>query len=395
MEEKFASRMDGLQASAIREILKFTADPSVISFAAGNPAPEAFPVDAIREITANILATNPIGALQYSITEGYMPLRDAVKADLKKRHNIGTENDELIITAGAQQAIDLTCKVLCDPGDAILCENPSFIGTLNSFRSYQAELVGVELESDGINIEKLESAIRNHPNAKMLYVIPNFQNPAGVTMSLEKRKAVYEICLKNHIMILEDNPYGELRYAGKDIPTIKSMDTEGIVCYFGSFSKVLAPGLRVGYLCAPKEVAQKVVIVKQVNDVHSNILAQMICNDFMARYDFESHIAGLREIYRKKSGLMLDNMRRCLNPKVTWVEPEGGLFMWCRLPDGVNMMEFCKKAVVNKVAVVPGTAFMPTEEDRTQCFRVNYSTPTDEQIVRGVEILGELTHEII
>lgn len=395
MEEIFATRMGGLQASAIREILKFTADPSVISFAAGNPAPEAFPVDAIREITANILATNPIGALQYSVTEGYTPLRDTVKADLKKRHNIGTENDELIVTAGAQQAIDLTCKVLCDPGDAILCENPSFIGTLNAFRSYQAELVGVEVESDGINIEKLENAIKTHPNAKMLYVIPNFQNPSGVTMSLEKRKAVYDLCLQNGLMILEDNPYGELRYAGKDVPTIKSMDTEGIVCYFGTFSKVLAPGLRVGYLCAPREVVQKVVIVKQVNDVHSNILAQMICHDFMTKYDFTQHIEGLREIYRKKSSLMLDNMRRCLNPKVTWVEPEGGLFMWCHLPDGVNMMEFCKKAVVNKVALVPGTAFMPNEEDKTQCFRVNYSTPTDEQIIRGVEILGELTHEIL
>lgn len=395
MEEIFATRMGGLQASAIREILKFTADPSVISFAAGNPAPEAFPVDAIREITANILATNPIGALQYSVTEGYTPLRDTVKADLKKRHNIGTENDELIVTAGAQQAIDLTCKVLCDPGDAILCENPSFIGTLNAFRSYQAELVGVEVESDGINIEKLENAIKTHPNAKMLYVIPNFQNPSGVTMSLEKRKAVYDLCLQNGLMILEDNPYGELRYAGKDVPTIKSMDTEGIVCYFGTFSKVLAPGLRVGYLCAPREVVQKVVIVKQVNDVHSNILAQMICHDFMTKYDFTQHIESLREIYRKKSSLMLDNMRRCLNPKVTWVEPEGGLFMWCHLPDGVNMMEFCKKAVVNKVALVPGTAFMPNEEDKTQCFRVNYSTPTDEQIIRGVEILGELTHEIL
>ncbi len=395
MDYQFSSRMDGLQASAIREILKFTADPSVISFAAGNPAPEAFPVEAVREITAGILQNNPVGALQYSISEGYTPLRDALKADLKTRLGIGREFDDLIITSGAQQAIELCCKVLCSPGDTLICENPSFVGSLNAFKSYEVNLVGVDVEEDGISIEKLACALEEHPNTKLLYVIPNFQNPSGVTMSLEKRRAVYELCLKHGVLILEDNPYGELRFSGSDVPTLKSMDTEGIVLYCGSFSKVLSPGMRVGYLCAPQPVVQKVVVVKQVSDVHTNILSQMICHEFMTKQDFPAHLEGLRRIYKHKSGLMLEQMRRHLNPKITYVEPEGGLFIWCRLPEKVNLMDFCKRAVMNKVAVVPGTAFLPREDQPTSCFRLNYSTPTDEQIVQGIEILGELTHEIL
>lgn len=395
MEYSFASRMGGLHASAIREILKFTADPSVISFAAGNPAPEAFPKEEVERIADRILRENPIAALQYSITEGYAPLREALKADLSARLGIGCAFDELIITSGAQQAIEHCCKVLINPGDTILCETPSFVGSLNAFKSYEANLVGVDVEDDGISVEKLESALKQNPDAKLLYVIPTFQNPSGATMSLEKRRAVYRLCREHGVLILEDNPYGELRFRGTDLPTIKSMDEDGIVLYCGSFSKVLSPGLRVGYLCAPREFAQKVVVLKQVSDVHTNILAQMICHEFMTTTDFPAHLARLKEIYRHKSSLMLDEMRRQLHPRITWVEPEGGLFIWCRLPEGVNMVDFCNRAVRNKVAVVPGTAFMPHDEDRTQCFRINHSTPTDDQIRKGIALLGELSHEIL
>lgn len=395
MDYKFSDRMDGLKASAIREILKFTADPSVISFAAGNPAPEAFPIEAVKKITDDILTKNPIGALQYSISEGYTPLRDRLKADLKARHNIGKEFDELIITSGAQQGIELSCKVLCNPHDTVICENPSFIGSLNSFRSYDVNLVGVEVESDGISIDGLEIALKANPDAKIVYLIPNFQNPTGITMSLEKRKACYDLCLKYGVNILEDNPYGELRFSGTDIPSIKSLDTDGIVIYCGSFSKVLAPGLRVGYVCAPDAIIQKIVVCKQVSDVHSNIMAQMICDGFMEQYNFEEHLQHLRKIYKNKCSLMIECLTKELNHKTTFTKPEGGLFIWCTLPDNVNMMEFCKRAVQNKVAVVPGEAFLPSPEYKTQSFRVNFSTPTDEQIVKGVEILGELTHDII
>jgi 2-aminoadipate transaminase len=395
MNYAFADRMAGLKASAIREILKFTADPSVISFAAGNPAPEAFPTEMIEKIADNILKENPIAALQYSVSEGYTPLRNKLIEDLKKRHSIGREFDELVITSGAQQAIELSCKVLCNPGDTIICENPSFIGSLNSFRSYDVNLVGVEVESDGISIEGLETALKENPNTKIVYLIPNFQNPTGITMTLEKRKACYDICKKYNVMILEDNPYGELRFSGNDIPAIKSFDEDGIVIYAGSFSKVLSPGLRVGYVYAPNEIIQKIVVCKQASDVHTNILAQMICNNFMEQVDFEEHLKGLKTIYRNKCNLMLDCLQQNLNPKITFTKPEGGLFIWCTLPDGVNMMDFCKRAVQNKVAVVPGNAFLPDEADKTQSFRLNFSTPTDEQIIKGVEILGELTHDII
>lgn len=395
MNYAFADRMSGLKASAIREILKFTADPSVISFAAGNPAPEAFPVEAVEEITNNIFKENPIAALQYSISEGYTPLRNILKEDLKKRHNIGNDFDEIIITSGAQQAIELSCKVLCNPGDTVICENPSFIGSLNSFRSYDVNLVGVEVESDGISITGLETALQENPNAKLVYLIPNFQNPTGITMSLEKRIACYELCKKYGVMIIEDNPYGELRFSGVDIPNIKSLDKDGIVIYAGSFSKVLSPGLRVGYVYAPQEIIQKIVVCKQASDVHTNILAQMICHQFMENYNFEEHLKGLKNIYRNKCNLMLDCLQQHINPKITFTKPEGGLFIWCTLPEGVNMLDFCKRAVQNKVAVVPGSAFLPDESEKTQSFRINFSTPTDEQIIKGIEILGELTHEII
>ena len=394
MNYNFASRMGGLKASAIREILKFTADPTVISFAAGNPAPEAFPVKTIQDIATKILAENPIGALQYSISEGYLPLRNVLKQDLLNRHNIGKDTDELIIVSGAQQGIELACKVMCNPHDTIICENPSFIGSLNSFRSYETNLVGVPVEGDGISTEGLKKALADNPNTKLVYLIPNFQNPTGITMSLEKRKACYDICVNAEVMILEDNPYGELRYSGTHIPTIKSIDTEGIVIYCGSFSKVLAPGLRTGYVSAPNDVIQKMVVCKQASDVHSNILAQMICHEFMTNHDFAKHIQSLREIYTHKCNLMLECLDKHLNPKITYTRPEGGLFLWCTLPEDVNMLEFCTNAVKNKVAVVPGVAFLADPDGTTQSFRLNFSTPSDEQIVAGVEILGRLSKEI-
>ena len=394
MEFQFAGRMDNLHASAIREILKFTSDPEVISFAAGNPAPEAFPVEAVQRISAEILAENPIGALQYSVTEGYGPLRENIQKVILNKEEIVKENDQLIITTGAQQAIELSCKVLCNPGDTLICEKPSFVGSLNSFKSYEVNLVGIEIEEGGISLEKLEQALQENKNTKCLYLIPNFQNPSGTTMSLEKRKAVLELAKKYDVMIIEDNPYGDLRFAGEHVPSIKSMDTEGRVIYCGTFSKILSPGLRVGFLVADKDFAQKVVVCKQCSDVHTNIFGQMICSRFLDEVDYDQHIAGLREIYRHKCSLMLDEMKKHFDPRITYTQPEGGLFIWCTLPEGVDMPAFCKTAVLNKVAVVPGTAFMPSEDIPTQSFRVNYSTPTDQAIVKGVKLLGDLTHTI-
>lgn len=383
----FSYRIQGLQPSAIREILKFTADPSVISFAGGNPAPEAFPVEEVKAITADIFAKDPVGALQYSVSEGYTPLRDWIKEDLHGKNIFNYNNDDVIITAGAQQCIEMAAKVICNEGDAIICEAPSFIGSLNAFRSYNSKLVGVPMDEDGMNIEALEQALIKNPRTAFIYVIPNFQNPTGITTSLEKRKAILELAYKYNVLILEDNPYGDLRFAGEDVPTIRSLDAKGHVIYAGTFSKTLAPGLRVGYMCADKSIISKAICALQVSTVHTSILSQKIVHEFVTRHNFAEHIAGLQEIYRKKCDLMLNCLKYKMPASIKFTEPDGGLFIWGTLPEG-DMNYFCKKAVENKVAVVPGNAFLVDEKQPTLSFRLNYSTPSNEQIERGTDILS-------
>ena len=396
MEYKFSDKVSGLQASAIREILKFTADPEVISFAAGNPAPEAFPKEELAEISADLLRNDPILALQYSVTEGYTPLRDFLKVWMTEKGCFHKEFDELIITSGGQQANELSCKVLLNEGDTLICESPSFIGSLNAFRSYNVNLVGVDMEDDGINIEKLENALKTEKNVKILYLIPNFQNPTGRTMSLAKRKAVYELACKYDFIILEDDPYGELRFAGENVPTIKSMDTEGRVIYSSTFSKLISPGFRTGFVSAPAPIIQKIVVCKQVSDVHSNIWAQVLCHRFMTTIDRQAHLEKLRGIYREKCELMCGYIDNEFSKKVTYVKPQGGLFIWCALPDDCDMNAFCTKAVQDyKIAIVPGNSFNIKESDVSHSFRLNYSTPTNEQIKKGMEILARMTREML
>ncbi len=394
MNYSFSDKVTGLKASAIREILKFTAFPDVISFAAGNPAPEAFPTEAVKEITARVLSENPIAALQYSITEGYTSLRDTLKKRLASQNCFNADIDDLIITSGGQQGNELSCKVFLNEGDTLICESPSFIGSINSFKSYNVNLVGVEMDSEGIDLEKLEDAIKNNKNVKVIYLIPNFQNPTGKCMSYERRKAVYKLAQKYDVVILEDNPYGEIRFEGEHIPSIKSLDTDGRVIYVGSFSKILAPGIRVGFVSAPKEIIQKIVVCKQVADVHTNILAQIIADEFLNKYDIDAHLEKIRAIYRNKCKLMLSEIDKNFSKKITVTRPQGGLFIWATLPDGCDMMGFCKKAVETKVAVVPGNAFTIHETDPINSFRLNFSTPTDEQLVKGCEILGKMSKEM-
>lgn len=395
MDYIFSDKVSSLRPSVIREILKFTSDPEVISLAAGNPAPEAFPVKEIAGITASLLAENPINALQYSVTEGYTPLRNRLKERMKKADCFDENSDELIITSGAQQANELACKVLLNEGDTLFCEAPSFIGSLNAFKSYNVNLVGIPMEDDGMKLDALEEALRTANKPKLIYIIPNFQNPMGLCTSLEKRKAIYELAKKYGVMILEDNPYGDIRFAGENIPSIKTMDKDGIVIYSRTFSKTLAPGLRVGYVSAPKPVVQKMVVCKQVSDVHTNIMAQMICDEYLKNYDMDAHLEEIRAIYRHKCGLMLDEIDKNFSKKITVTKPEGGLFIWATLPEGSDMMGFCNTAVQKyKVAVVPGTAFLIHETDKTSSFRLNFSTPTDEQLIKGCEILGKLSKEM-
>lgn len=396
MEYSFSDRVQALKPSAIREIFKYAADPEVVSLSAGNPSPEAFPIEEIKEISSRLLEENPIGVLQYSVTEGYPQLRETLKEYMKSHHNIGRDFDDILITTGAQQIMDLATKSLVNEGDVVITEAPSFIGSLNTFRSYNAKLVGVKIDDDGMNMEELEKALQTHKNARFIYTIPNFQNPSGITMSLEKRKKMYELAKKYNVLILEDNPYGDLRYSGAYIPCIKSFDDEGIVLYAGSMSKVISPGIRVAYVIAPKPIFQKMVVCKQGNDVHTNIWSQMVCNELMTKYDFDAHLEKLRNLYRKKAQFMMDLMDKYLVPMgITYAKITGGLFTMCTLPDYVDMQEFCKDAIKNKVCVVPGNAFLTDESEECHTFRVNFSTPTDEQLEKGIKLLAKTAEKYI
>lgn len=395
MNYAFSDRVLNLKPSAIREIFKYAADPSVISLSAGNPAPEAFPVEQIRKISAGILEERPIEALQYNITEGYEPLRRYVSGYLKEKHRVGGAMDDIIITSGAQQVMDLLAKSLLNEGDTVICEAPSFLGSLNTFRSYRAHLRGVPMEPDGMSIEGLEQALKEEKNVKFIYTIPNFQNPTGITMSLSKRRRLYELAKKYGALILEDNPYGDTRFAGEHVEAVKSFDEDGIVVYAGTFSKVIAPGIRVGYAVAPQPIIQKMVVCKQGEDVHTNIWSQLVCYEFLAHGGFDAHLEHIRGVYRAKSKVATDALDRYLSPKVTYLPIQGGLFFWCTLPDGIDMVDFCKQAVLRKVCVVPGNAFLTDETQPCSSFRINYTTPTDENLVRGIQILGTLANDVI
>lgn len=396
MQYKFSENVDALQPSAIREIMKFTSMPGVISFAAGNPAAEAFPVETISKISAELLQEDPILALQYSLTEGYPKLREELKKWMTERNCFDAASDDLITTSGAQQANELSCKVLLNRGDTLFCESPSFIGSLNAFRSYGVNLVGVPMEEDGMDMDALEREIQKSNSPKMIYTIPNFQNPTGRVTSLEKRKKLYALACQYDLIILEDNPYGDLRISGTEVPSLKSMDVEHRVIYSGTFSKILAPGLRVGYVSAPKEIISKITVCKQVSDVHTNIWAQAICAKFLEITDMPSYLERLQSVYRRKCNLMADGIRQHFSKKVRWEMPEGGLFLWCTLPDDCDMPAFCKQAVEQyHIAVVPGNAFLVDESQPATSIRLNYSTPTDEQIIEGIETLGRMTREIL
>ena len=395
MDYKFSERVLALKPSAIREIFKYAADPSYISLSAGNPAPEAFPAKELAAISAKLMQDEPILALQYSVTEGYPLLRQHLTKYMKETQNIGREFDDILITTGAQQVMDLFSKSVLNEEETVICEAPSFIGSLNDFRSYRAKLVGIPMDPDGMNMEALEKALQTEKNVKFIYTIPNFQNPSGITMSLEKRKKLYALAKQYGVMILEDNPYGDLRYEGEALPTIKSMDEDGIVMYAGSFSKVISPGMRVAYAIGPKPVIQKMTVCKQGQDVHTNIWSQVLCYRFMTEYDFDAHLENLRTIYTKKRQLLLDLMEKHLAPHITWDDFNGGLFAWCQLPKGIDMMTFVQKALEKKVCVVPGTAFLTSENEPCDAFRINFSTPTDEQLTKGIELLGETIREMI
>ena len=394
MNYNFASRIGGLKPSAIREILKVTQDPSVISFAAGNPAPEAFPVKEMKQIADELFDERAAYALQYGVSEGYAPLRELTAARLKEKYNIGTPDDDLIILSGGQQVMDLTAKCFLNEGDTILVEDPSFIGSLNCFRSYGAHLVGIPMEPDGIDVDALERALKTEKNVKLMYLIPTFQNPTGRVMSLAKRRRVLELSKRYDVPIIEDNPYYELRYSGEYVPTLKSLDTDGRVIYAGSYSKVLSPGIRLGFACANKEVISKLVVVKQVSDVHTNLFFQMIAAEYLSRYSLDEHIAQVCAIYREKRDAMADALNKYCADTLHFESPEGGLFLWCDIRSGRDGRDLCTISGKKGVAAVPGIACAIDPESTVPSIRLNFSLSTFEQIDRGCRLLGEAAREL-
>ena len=396
MEYAYCDHIKNIKPSSIREILKYAyAHPEVIALSTGSPSNEAVPVEEIHAISEHIFKDMPMAGLQYSMTEGYPPLRESTKDRLKKVYGIGRDFDDIIITTGGQQGLSLAPNVLCNPGDTVICECPSFVSGINAMRIHNANVVGIEMDEEGMILSDLEKSIKTEKNVKLLYVIPTFQNPSGKTMSLERRKAIYKLCLENNIVILEDNPYAELRFRGEDVPTFKSMDDAGIVIYNGSYSKVLSAGMRVGFIMAQKDLLNRLTVCKQFSDCHSNIFFQIVCDEWLRKGDVEGHLTRIRKIYGERCQFMLDLLDKYIDKRVTWTRPDGGLFLWCTLPEGCDAMELSQIALEKGVAFVPGSDFMVDSDKPCASFRLNYSTPSYENMEKGIIRLGEAVTEYL
>ena len=388
MEYKFSDRVLTLKPSAIREIFKYAADPSYVSLSAGNPAPEAFPSKQLAAISAKLMEEEPILALQYSTTEGYPPLLQHLKAYMKSSRNIGTEDDGVLVTSGAQQIMDLFTKSILNEGETVICEAPSFIGSLNDFRSYKAKLVGIPMDTDGMNMEALEKALETEKNVKFIYTIPNFQNPSGITMSLEKRHRLYELAKAHDVMILEDNPYGDLRFEGEEIAPLITMDPKHLVMYSGTFSKTLAPGMRLAWMVLNDELLPKFDLVKGSTDLATPSVTQREAAMYMTNYDFDGHIRENCKLYGHRRDVMCNAIKKYFPSDVKCTYPHGGLFLWVELPEGCNARDLFKYALERKVAYVPGDSFFPQTKKKNY-FRLNFSYNDDDVIEEGVKRLAD------
>lgn len=391
---KFAKRMDNLKASEIRELLALTADPSIISFAGGLPAAELFPIDKWIEASNKVMKNNGAAALQYGPTDGYARLREHCVTRMEKVGCKDVKPEDIQILSGSQQGLDFVPRIFIDPGDYIVVESPTYLGALNAFKAYEPRFLQVALDEDGMILEDLEKQLKSHDNVKFIYVISDFQNPSGKTWTLERRKGLIELANKYDVMILEDNPYGELRFEGEIQPSLRSLDTENRVIFMGTFSKIFSPGIRVGWFNAAPEVLEKFNMVKQGADLQTSTTTQMILSQFLDDNDLEAHIDKIIEVYGKRKNVMVDAMEKYFPEKVTYTNPEGGLFLWVTLPEGLNARDIAVKAIEKKVAFVPGGAFYPDSPEENH-FRLNYSCMPEDKIEEGIKRLGEVLHEVV
>ena len=385
-----SERMKQIDPAPLDDMFSFGVDPAVISLACGNPDAGLFPAEALRTAAADALSEDPVAALQYGKTNGYPPLIALIRKRLANRQHIQCNENELLVTTGSQQGLEMLAKILVNPGDTVLAEEPAFIGSLNAFRSAGAKLVGVPLQSDGMDLEALDRLLTAHPETRFVYTISTSNNPTGVTMSNEKRKAFYEIIKKHGVLAAEDDPYCELRFNGEILPPIKSCDTEGLVVYFGSFSKILSPGLRVGYVCAHRDIIRQLSTAKQTADLQTAALPQMMIVHYARKNDLDEHIQKLRKCYEAKCGAMLEAIDRYFPASVTHTVPDGGLFLWCDLNNGVDTNVFIREALKEHVAYVPGYAFMMDITKPQSSLRLNFSALPAEKLTEGVRRLGRL-----
>lgn len=400
-DARFAQRTQRMTSSAIREILKLTAMPDIISFGGGLPAPEVFPVEEFEQACQKVLQESGAEALQYSITEGYPPLRQWI-CDQSKSIGITTQPANILMTNGSQQALDLLGKILINPGDKIAVEAPTYLGALQAWNAYGAEYVQIETDDDGIIPEALEEAMRVGP--KFVYLLPNFQNPTGKTIPRQRRQKLVHIADQFGVPIVEDDPYGQLRFEGESIEPVIALDSQyrnsgkdgyqGNVIYLSTFSKILAPGIRLAWVIAPEEVIHKLVAAKQGADLHTSTFIQMVSYEVAKTGFLDEHIQTIREVYGRRRNLMLDSLAEFFPQGTAWTTPQGGLFLWVILPLGIDATELLKVAVERKVAFVPGTPFYPNQGGENT-MRLNFSNATDEGLVEGMERLGLAVKEMM
>jgi 2-aminoadipate transaminase len=386
MRYLFANRMMQVRESFIREVLKVTKDPSVISFAGGLPNPEIFPVKALADAAAKVFEQDGRAMLQYSTTEGYLPLREFIARRYFKRYGLMVEPDHILITNGSQQALDLIGKVFLDKTDRVIMERPGYFGAIQSFAFYEPSFVSVPVDRDGIVLDQFEQAVQEQ-QPKLFYTVPNFQNPSGITYSAQKRQAVAGLLEQYGVIGIEDDPYGELRYVGQEQPAIKSYFDEGVIL-LGSFSKIVSPGARLGWVCANPEIMKKLLIAKQAADLHSNYLSQRIVCQYLQDNDLDDHLNQIRQVYKKQRDLMLAMIDRWLPGEVDYNEPEGGMFLWLRLPEGQSAFELFEYASKLKVAFVPGEAFY-LDGSGKNTLRLNFSNSDETRIETGVQRLAQ------
>ena len=392
MAVKFANRMNLLKGSEIRALLALTAKPEVISFAGGMPAPELFPTEGVKEAACKVMDNMGRVALQYTGTDGFASLREKIVARMAAKNDIHVSIDDILITSGSQQGLDFSARVFLNPGDVVLVESPSYLGAINAFKACEPTFVEVPTDDAGMIPEELDKILATTENVKMIYVIPDFQNPTGRTWDLERRHQFMEIVNRYEIPVIEDNPYGELRFEGEYLPALKSLDTKGLVIYLGTFSKILAPGYRIGWVCAEEHILAKYNFMEQAASLQASTIGQMETSKWIDMFDLDAHVATIRACYDKRRKVMLETLERELPEGCTFTHPVGGLFAWVVLPEYMDAKELQMKCLEKKVAFVPGGSFFPNG-NHENTLRLNYSCMPEEKIVQGITALCQTIRE--